>query len=371
MSSLAMFDERSTADRPGRLPRLVVLIPALNEEATIGQVIGRVPRRLDGIGSIEVIVIDDGSKDRTVELARDAGARVVSHGCNRGVGAAFATGMDAALRHRADVIVNMDGDGQFSPEDIPALIAPILAGRAGFVTCTRFANPDYVPQMPRVKLWGNRAMSRLVTLIAGRKGPPFTDVSCGFRAYTRDTALKLNLFGQFTYTQETFIDLAAKQVPIAEVPLRVRGERQFGKSRVARNLWRYAFQTSSIMLRALRDRKPLLVFGSVGLATFAAGALMGLFMLVHLWMTGNTSPYRSVIAASVLCLSLGVAFGVLAFIADMMGRVLLTQDRLLAMMREQMIGRRAWEESQESEPRPSVTLPANEGPQDEVRRPAA
>jgi hypothetical protein len=264
----------------------------------------------------------------------------------------------------------MDGDGQFSPEDVPALIAPILAGRAGFVTCTRFANPDYVPKMPLVKLWGNRAMSRLVTAIAGQ-GSRFTDVSCGFRAFTRETALKMNLFGQFTYTQETFIDLAANQVRIAEVPLRVRGERQFGKSRVARNLWRYAFQTSSIILRALRDRKPLLVFGSIGLATFAAGALMGLFLLAHLWLTGNTSPYRSIIAASVLCMSLGAAFGVLAFLADMIGRIRQTQDRLLAMMREQTFGSRTREEPRETKRQQPILPLTEECPPDEVRRLAA
>lgn len=328
--------------------RLAVVIPAFNEEATIRQVIDRIPRHLDGIASVEVLVVDDGSTDCTVELSRQAGAHVVSHGTNRGVGAAFATGIDAALRRGADVIVNMDGDGQFAPEDVPALIAPILEGRAGFVTCTRFAKAEYVPRMPRVKLWGNLVMSRLVTAITGRR-QRFTDVSCGFRAYTRETAMKMNLFGQFTYTQETFIDLAAKHVQIAEVPLRVRGEREFGQSRVARNLWRYAIQTSSIILRALRDRKPLLVFGSFGLGAFGAGVLMGLFSLIHLWVTGNASPYRWVVAASVLCLSLGAAFTVLAFLADMMGRIRQTQEQLLALMREQTFGRRLPEEPVEEE----------------------
>jgi len=375
MNSVAETDKTRAAGCPGHAMRLVVLIPALNEEATIAQVIGRIPHRLTGIASVEVMVVDDGSTDRTVELARASGARVISHGYNRGVGAAFATGMDAALRRGADVIVNMDGDGQFSPEDIPALIAPILAQQAGFVTCTRFANRDDVPNMPRVKLWGNLAMSRLVSSIVGR-GLRFTDVSCGFRAYTRETALKMNLFGHFTYTQETFIDLAAKHVRIAEVPLRVRGERQHGESRVARNLWRYALQTSSIILRALRDRRPLLVFGSFGLGTFATGALMGLFSLLRLWMTGSTSPYRWVVAASVLCLSLGVAFCVLAFLADMMGRIRLTQEQLLAMMREQTFGRRAGEETLEERPpeterqQPVAPLAAERSP-DEKQRAAA
>ena len=208
---------------PSREPLLVVVLPALDEERTVAQVIEAIPRAIPGIGRVEALVVDDGSTDRTAELARQAGARVVSHASRRGVGAAVATGIDAALRLGADYIVNMDADGQFDPAGIPELIEPLRKGEAEFVTCSRFGLKDYQPEMPWAKRWGNRLMCRIINWIIW--GARFTDVSCGFRAYTRETALRLNLFGQFTYTQETFIDLAAKGVRMAEVPLRVRGER--------------------------------------------------------------------------------------------------------------------------------------------------
>src|SRR3989344_500878 len=176
-------------------PRLVVIIPALNEERTIGDVISAIPKAIDGIDKIEVIVINDGSRDDTVVIAQQRGAQVVSHPRPLEVGAAFHTGIEAALEASADIIVNIDADGQFNPADIPALIKPILTGEAEFVSATRFAKSEFMPKMPGVKRWGNQQVMRMVNFITGKK---FTDVSCGFRAYSRETALRLVLFGKFT-----------------------------------------------------------------------------------------------------------------------------------------------------------------------------
>ncbi|QDS91034.1 Undecaprenyl-phosphate mannosyltransferase [Rosistilla ulvae] len=317
--------------------RLAVIIPALNEARTIGDVIDRIPREIDGIDSIRVIVIDDGSRDATAEIATQHGATVVQHPRNLGVGAAFAAGLEYALRSGADVIVNMDGDGQFRPEDIPDLIAPILTRRYGFVTCTRFADVEKLPEMPQIKLWGNRMMCRLVNAIIGGDG--FTDVSCGFRAYSRDTALRMNLFGSFTYTQETFIDLAAKRISMTEVPLVVRGEREHGKSRVASNLWHYAFRTSSIILRALRDWRPLLFFGSIAVTFSGLGVAM-LAFVGWWWITFHqTSPWTSLITVGGVFAVMGVAFAVLALIADQIGRSRKIQEQLLYMQRQQAYAR--------------------------------
>jgi len=312
-------------------PRLVVVMPALNEEATIADVIGRVPLSIEGVGSIEVVVVDDGSTDNTAKLARQAGAHVVSHPENRGVGAAFATGIDAALRLGADVIVNMDSDGQFDPVDIPALIRPILEEGYGFVTCTRFGNPDYVPDMPWIKKWGNRMMCRLVNWIIWNAR--FTDVSCGFRAYTRDTALRLNLFGDFTYTQESFIDLAGKGVRMTEVPLKVRGVRRFGTSRVAGNLWHYASRTLPIILRAMRDVRPLTFFGSLALVFLLAGSLQGAFITTWWLATGHTSPWTSMITIGAACIIVGILIGTMALIGDQLGRVKKIQEAILVLER--------------------------------------
>lgn len=311
--------------------KLVVILPALNESATIANVIQRIPRSIAGIGSVEVIVVDDGSTDTTAHLARQCGAEVVRHPTNLGVGAAFGSGIEAALARGADVIVNMDADGQFRPEDIAELIAPIVRDGFGFVTCTRFADRDKLPQMPAIKLWGNRMMCRLINAITG--GPKFTDVSCGFRAYSRDTALKLNLFGRFTYTQESFIDLAAKGIAMTEVPLVVRGEREHGQSRVASNLWRYGFRSLTIILRALRDWRPLLFFGSIALLFLIAGiALVGFVGCVWL-LTGRTSPWTSLITIGGVSLVMGVAFAVLSLVADQIGRVRQIQETLLYQQR--------------------------------------
>ena len=185
--------------------RLHVVLPALNEEETIGEVITAVPRELPGVDLVEVVVVNDGSKDRTAERALQAGARVVNHPTSHGVGAAFQTALNDCLERGADLIVSVDADGQFDPADIPLLIEPILAGEAEFATASRFKDPSLTPQMPRLKLWGNRMMSRLISRLTGQT---FFDVSCGFRCYSRRAALNLHLMGRFTYTQEVFMNLA-------------------------------------------------------------------------------------------------------------------------------------------------------------------
>jgi glycosyltransferase involved in cell wall biosynthesis len=311
--------------------RLVVMLPALNEEESIEAVVGRIPRQVEGIGEVVVLVIDDGSTDRTAELARALGALVVSHPRNQGVGAAFATGIEQALVVGADIIVNMDADGQFSPEDIPRLIHPILHDGFGLCTCSRFADPKYLPKMPGIKLWGNRAMCRLVNTIT--RTTQFSDVSCGFRAYSRDTALKLNLYGKFTYTQESLIDLATKGLPMTEVALEVRGVREHGESRVASNLWRYGFNTSMIILRAFRDWRPLVFFGFIAIVFLLLGT--GMLGFVGTWwiMQGRTTPWTSLITLGSVSLVMGIIFVVLALVADQIGRGRRIQEQLLYLER--------------------------------------
>lgn len=299
---------------------LVVLIFALNEEPTVANLIRRVPRKLPRVGRVDVIVIDDGSTDRTAVLAREAGAKVVSHGRNLGVGAALATGIDAALRAGADIIVHMDGDGQFNPEDIHTLIQPILEQGYGFATTTRFSKPEFVPKMPRINRWGNKAVAWCVRWVLW--GTHFTDVLCGFRAYSRETALRLMLFSRFTYTQETLIDAAAKGIRIAEVPLVVRGVREFGKSRMTSSVLRYGVQVAAILLRAMRDVRPLLFFGLIALALLGFGMLM-LSLGTVLAIEASRLPYRVVsvvIYAGVTSAIAGVTIGATAMMADQIGR---------------------------------------------------
>ena len=289
---------------------LVVIIPALNEAATIADVVRRVPRNIQGVDQVAIVVIDDGSTDRTAELARAQGADVVRHASPSGVGAAFHSGLRKAVSMGADLVVSLDGDGQFAPEDIPKLVGPILSGDADFITGSRFIDPKLQPEMPMLKIWGNRQVSRLISHLTGKR---YYDVSCGMRAYSRDATFSLSLLEPFTYTHEVFLHLAAKRLNIVEMPIRVRGVRQYGKSRVASNLIRYAFQTLKIVVRFYRDYNPLRFFGSISLLFLGGGIPLLVLCLVHYVNTGSFSPHKwagfigaSLCAAAVVSLVMGV-----------------------------------------------------------------
>src|SRR2546423_5578855 len=160
--------------------KLIVTVPAQNEEKTIAQVVNGVPRNIPGITETEVIVMDDGSTDGTAEAAERAGALVVTITGRPGLGQVFRAGLERAMRRGADIIVNIDGDMQFNPADIRKLVVPLLEDRADFVTCSRFADPALRPKMPRVKYLGNRIVTRIINWVCG--GTCFPHLSCGLRA---------------------------------------------------------------------------------------------------------------------------------------------------------------------------------------------
>ena len=320
------FDERPRISAP----LMIVSIPALNEEKTVGRVIADVPRRIPGIGRVEVVVIDDGSSDQTANVARRAGATVLRHGRTLGVGAAFQTGLAHGVRRGADLIVSIDADGQFDPVDIPELVEPVLAGEAEFATASRFKDASLAPEMPGIKRWGNRMMSRLISRLTGQK---FFDVSCGFRCYSRHAALNLHLLGHFTYTQEVFLNLAFKHMRMVEVPLRIRGVREHGKSRVAGNLLQYALKTSRIIFRSYRDYFPLHFFG--GLSALLSVPALGLwgFLLVHYLQTGGFSPHKWAGFTGAALFAFGLMMLILGVIGDMLNRQRVYLEELLYYVR--------------------------------------
>jgi len=306
--------------------KLVVIIPALNEERSLAGVLERVPATILGVDEIETVVVDDGSIDNTRRVGLEHGAHVVTHNTNLGLGRAFATGIDSALRRGADVIANLDADGQHPPEELARLIAPILDGSADFVTATRFSDPELFPDMPGIKRWGNLMMARLTGWACGR---PFTDVACGFRAYSRNAALRINIFGTYTYTQESLVDLHRKQLTMAEVPVAILGVRQHGRSRIAHSVLRYGVRTFTILARAVRDRLPLTFFGSIGAVLSAIGVAAEMVVLVNFIVAGETTPYQSFTILGAIFLILGAFAFLTALLADMLGRVRETQEQLL------------------------------------------
>lgn len=306
--------------------KLCVMIPAYNEEANIRSVIEGIPRKIDGVDCVEVLVIDDGSTDNTVKAARDAGADdIISHSNNKGLGVAFRDGLKVSLERGADIIVNIDADGQFNPKDIPKLIEPILNNEADFVTTSRFLDKSSEPDMPFIKKLGNKILTKIINILTKQQ---FTDTQCGFRAYSKEAALKLNIFGDYTYTQEVFLDLVEKKLRIREMPSKVIYKNN-RKSRLVKNPLSYAIKVIMIISRTMRDYKPLKFFGIPGLFILGIGFLAGLFMVVRYILTRRTSPYQSIIIFSGVMLILGFLIIVLALVVDMIGRQRKLQEEIL------------------------------------------
>jgi glycosyltransferase involved in cell wall biosynthesis len=303
-----------------------VTIPCFDEENTVGEVVRGVPREIDGIAQVDILVLDDGSSDSTAEAARQAGAEVLRHPENLGLGRTFRDGVQRALERGTDVLVNIDGDGQFDPADIPKLVGPVLAAEAHLATASRFLRPDLVPRMPAIKRWGNRWVAWIVWLITGKR---FRDVSCGFRAFSREALLRMNLFGSFTYTQETFIDLLFKGLGIVEVPVKVEGVRKFGGSRIAASIPRYALRSFKIMFRAAIGYHPFRFFAGLAVIFLAVGGGLLAFLLSHYLRNGAFSPHIWAGFVGGSFTFLGILTLVIGFVGDILVRIRLNQEETL------------------------------------------
>lgn len=305
----------------------IVLIPALNEEASIGDVISRVPKRLfDDSVIVKVLLVDDGSTDETAHIAAEKGAIVVSNGCNRGVGYSFARGVEQALLLRANYMVNIDADGQMNPEDIEKVLEPVFKGDADMVTASRFCSEEVMPVMPPIKRWGNKKVAEIVSFLCGNK---YYDVSCGFRAYNKEVLLRLHLTGAYTYTQESFINLAMKNIRILEVPVKIRGVRQYGKSRVASSVLKYAVKSWSIIFRSIKTYRPKLLFGTGALLTFLVGFCFEILFLIHYLETGVFSGYLFLGITGGFLFLVALFCVLFMFIADSFTRMILNQEEIL------------------------------------------
>jgi len=314
----------------GRGLFLLVVIPCLNEENTVGWVVENIPTSIEGIEKIEVLVFDDGSTDGTVKQARAAGAEVVSHKTNQGLGTTFRDAVGVALAKGADIMVHIDGDGQFEPADIPLLVEPVVRHEAHMVTASRFLQQALSPDMPLIKRLGNRGVAWIVWLLSGKR---FHDVSCGFRVFSRETLLRMNLFGSFTYTQESFLDLLFKDLTIVEIPVKVRGVREFGTSRIASSIPRYAFQALKIMLRAFISYRPFRLFFALSSIFVAIGIGLLAFLGWHYFETGAFSPHiwAGFVGGSFCFLGFSTFF--IGLIGDMLVRIRMNQENILYQLK--------------------------------------
>ena len=312
------------------MTKLIVFSICKDEEATIGQVIDAVPSVIDGIDEIEVLVISDGSSDETAEVARSHGARVIEGRSQRRLAYRFQQAVADVLESGADIAVNIDGDLQFDPGQIPQLVGPILAGDADFVAADRFTDPDTgvrrrPERMPAGKYWGNRLGAKVVGRLSGEQ---FADVTCGFRAYNRIALLSININSKYTYTQESFQMLAHHRLEIASMPVHVTYF-EGRKSRVVTNFWSFLINSALNILRAYRDFAPLRFFFWLGLGPFLLGGASAGFVAVHWLRTGRTSPYSSLGILGAYLFSLGLIVFVVGLLADMLGRSARNQEKLL------------------------------------------
>jgi glycosyltransferase involved in cell wall biosynthesis len=290
--------------------KLVIQIPAFNEAATLGLTLGDLPRHLPGIDTVEWLVVDDGSTDATAEVARRHGAdHVVRLPVNRGLARAFTTGVEAALRAGADIIVNTDADNQYRAADIPALIAPILAGDADMVIGARPI--DDMAHFSRVKKLLQRAGSRVVQLASSTRVP---DAPSGFRAFSRQAALQINVFNNYTYTLETIIQAGQKGLAVISVPVGVNPDLR--PSRLVRSLPQYLGLSALTIARIFVTYRPLRFFFAIGALLGLAGGLIGLRFLVEFARGHGQGHVQSLILTAILLIG-AMLFFTLGLLADL------------------------------------------------------
>ena len=292
--------------------KLMVMIPCYNEEETLPATLRDIPRSIPGIDTIELLVVDDGCTDRTVEVARTFGVHwVARHVRNRGLAAAFQTGLDACLQLGADIIVNTDGDNQYPQADIPRLIEPILRGEADIVVGDRQTGTiaHFSPLKKVLQAFGSWVMR----LASGTSVP---DAPSGFRAYSREAALRLNVITQYTYTLETLIQAGKKNLAVQHIPIRTNP--QLRQSRLVRGLWDYVKKQGATIVRLYALYEPLKVFFYLGIFFLALGAIPLLRFAYFYFALGQlgTRYVQSLIIGSMLIM-IGVLIIAIGLVADL------------------------------------------------------
>jgi glycosyltransferase involved in cell wall biosynthesis len=312
LPTMAICVRMITSDQQAKDPgvKLIIQIPCYNEERTLPLTVQDLPRTLPGVDEIEYLVIDDGSCDRTVEVAREAGVQhIVQHVHNRGLAAAFTTGLEAALAAGADIIVNTDADNQYCGADIGRLVAPILAGKAEIVIGDRGVGE--LAEFSPVK----RLLQRLGSWVVERSaGIPIPDATSGFRAFTREAALRLTVLSDYTYTLETLIQAGARRMAVVFVPIHINPQTR--KSRLIRNVPSFLALQAITILRFYTMYQPLRVFITVGGILMALGLLLGL-RFIYFYLTGSGSGHVQSLILTEILLVVGFQTCLIGMLADL------------------------------------------------------
>ena len=298
--------------------KLIIQIPCYNEEETLEIALNALPKHIDGIDQIEYLIINDGSRDRTVEVAKNWGVNyVVSFTQNRGLAKGFMAGIDAALRNGADIIVNTDADNQYCADDIAKLVQPILEGHADIVVGERPI--DQTEHFSPLKKKLQHLGSWTVRVASGTDIP---DAPSGFRAYSREAAMRLNVVNEYTYTLETIIQAGRNKTAITSVPVRTNPELR--KSRLFHSMGSYVKRSSGTIIRAFMMYKPLKFFFIVGAVLFLLGLALGIRFIVFLCMGQGTGHIQSLILTAILLI-----MGFQSFLIGLQADVIAANRKLL------------------------------------------
>ncbi len=291
------------------MPKLIVQIPCLNEAETLPATIADIPRSIPGIDEVEVLIIDDGSTDDTVRVARECGAdHIVSLRRRQGLAAAFTLGIDTCVKLGADLIVNTDGDNQYAGKDIPTLVGPLLRGEADIVIGDR--NVQTIAEMSWSKKLLQRLGSWVVRQVSNTRVP---DTTSGFRAYSRAAALRMTIVSEFSYTLESIIQAGRKRIAIAHVPVRTNPRTR--PSRLFHNIWHYLKQSGSTIVRIYTMYEPLKVFTTIGGVTFAVGFAISIRFL-YFYFTGAGDGHLQSLVLSAVLLIVGFQVMLMGLVAD-------------------------------------------------------
>tara|TARA_Y100000034_G_scaffold47855_1_gene59029 strand:+ start:410 stop:1303 length:894 start_codon:yes stop_codon:yes gene_type:complete len=291
-------------------PKILISIPAYNEEKTLPNVISEIKNAMDDSKykkNYKILVLNDGSKDKTVEVAKKAGAIVVSHKRNQGLAQTFVDEVKEFLKSKADVMVHTDADGQYPAVFIPKLIEKIEIGY-DLVLGSRFKGK--IEKMPIMKRLGNIAFSFVFTTLIRKN---ITDTTTGFRAFTRDVAESITFINTFTYTQEQILKAARQKFKIKEIPIFARKTRD---SRLFKSPLQYAIKAWINIFRIYRDYDPLKFFGVIGLSMFSLGFVIGLYF-IYLHLTTGIVGHLGLLFLMLLLIFSGIQIVFFGFLADM------------------------------------------------------